>query len=89
MHSEHEVRSLLRQWILRTNGELAAAELRDDTPILELGIITSVDVMELILLIEDLRGAGLDIEQLDPAALRDIDSMWRAFFAPAGGSDGR
>ena len=85
MHAEHELRAILRAWILRTNGELGVSELRDDTPILETGIITSLDAMELILLLEDLRGAPIDVQQLDPAALRTIDSMYRAFFAHSGG----
>lgn len=82
-------RARLRDWILTANRGLAAASLRDDTPILEDGIITSMDVMELIFLLEELRGAEIDVEQLDPAALRSIDSMCRTFFAADDASPAR
>ena len=88
MTMEHSIRRTLRTWVAHTNGEIAAEALRDDTPILEHGIITSLDAVELILLLEELRGAPIDVERLDPASLRDIDSIWRAFFA-GGAHDGR
>lgn len=87
--ANEDVRSILRGWILQTNRAVAPDALRDDTPILEERIVTSVDVMDLILLIEELRGATIDVERLDPAALRDIDSICAAFFAPRGDVDDR
>ena len=68
---------------------VARDALRDDTPILEERIITSADVMELILVIEELRGSAIDVERLDPVALRSIDSICRSFFAAEVVADGR
>lgn len=81
MHTESTIRARLRDWITRTNGGLADGDLRDDTPIFEDGIITSVDAMELIFVIEELRGAEIDVARLDPASLRSIDSMCGSFFS--------
>jgi acyl carrier protein len=89
MQSEAAIRATLRTWILEANGVIAPGALRDDTPILEDRVLTSVDIVELIVLIEELSGAAIDIERLDPAAFRDIDSIYGAFFAPAGGTHGR
>ena len=80
-HTDAEIRSILRDWIARASGDLVPGELRDDTPILERGIITSVDAMELILLIESLCGAEIDVRRLDPGSLATVDSICRTFFA--------
>ena len=89
MITEAAVRATLREWIVEANGSIAPVVLRDDTPILEERILTSVDVVELIVLIEELSGVPIDVERLDPSAFRDIDSIYGAFFAPSGVADGR
>ena len=73
----------IRDWIVRTSAEVPDA-LRDDTPLFEHGILSSFDVVELILLIEELRGAPVDPDRIEPQALRDVDSICRAFFPPEG-----
>ena len=81
--SEAEIRQQLRAWII-SRAKQKPAQLPDDLPILEKGILTSLDVVELIVYIEKLRGGEeVPTESLEPTAFRDIDSMMRAFFAPA------
>ncbi len=75
-------RRAIYDWIVRTSAEDAADVLRGDTPLFEHGLLSSFDVVELILLIEELRGAPVDPDRIEPAALRDVDSICRAFFAP-------
>jgi len=89
MITEAAVRATLREWIVEANGSIAPVALRDDTPILEERILTSVDVVELIVLIEELSGAPIEVERLDPAAFRDIDSIYGAFFASTEAVNGR
>ena len=75
-----ETRSRLRDWIQeRANGKIEG-ELTDETPLLESGILTSLDVTELIVYVEYLRGEEIDIERLEPGLLRNVSSMYAAFF---------
>lgn len=77
---ETEVRTQLRSWI-RSRAKLAPSrELKDDTPILDQGILSSLDVAELILYIESLKGEEVDIDSIEPKVLRNIDTLYVAFF---------
>jgi hypothetical protein len=76
-------RERLRQWILEKSGKLAAAQLRDDTPILEQRILTSLQLPELILFLEELSGRPLDVSQLKPGVFRDVDTICRNFLGAA------
>jgi acyl carrier protein len=81
--TEAEIRQHLRAWII-SRAKQKPDQLPDDLPILEKGILTSLDVVELIVYIEKLRGGSeVPTDALEPTAFRDIDSMYRAFFAAA------
>lgn len=82
MKTEHEVRDSIRTWVSRANAKVKAEDLRDDTPIIEKRIITSLQVMDLILFVEELRGCSVDVTQLNPGSFRDIDAIYRTFFGP-------
>lgn len=71
----------LRAWILEHGKRIDASELRDDTPLLERRILTSLQLADLLLFLEELRGAPVDIERLSGASLRDLDSMVKAFLS--------
>ena len=76
-----EARSRLRDWIQqRANGKIEG-ELTDETLLLESGILTSLDVTELIVYLEYLRGEEIDIDRLEPGLLRNINSLYEGFFA--------
>lgn len=83
MTSETEFRSALRAWIV-ARGKITAAELADDTPVIERRIVTSVQVMDLILYLEELRGEPIDVENLKPGVFRSIDAIVANFHAGAG-----
>jgi acyl carrier protein len=72
-------RAQLRDWVVRTSIRIARDELKDDTPLLEHRIITSLQVMDLILFIESLSGRPVDVEQLRPGLFRDVDTICRHF----------
>jgi len=75
-----EIRAQLRDWVVRTNGKVSAVDIRDDTPILERRIVKSLDIMDLILFLEELRGRPIEVEKLKPGVFRDIDAIWTNFF---------
>ena len=81
--SEQELRikNLIREWIARKNGKVSAAALRDDPPILEQRIISSLHVMELVVYLEQLRKRPLELQDLQPSAFQTIDSLYANFFA--------
>ena len=80
MKSESENRQALRDWVIRKNGKMRAEELDDQTPIIERRIITSVQVMDLILFLEELRGEPIDVTDLKVGVFRSIDAIYRNFF---------
>jgi hypothetical protein len=81
-HGELGVRQMLREWIEQHAHRPANGGLRDDTPILEQRIITSLQVMELILLIQKTTARRVDVSQLKPCSFRSIDNIYTTFFAP-------
>ena len=86
---EFEVREQLRAWILRRSQSKAAAELKDDTPILESGLLSSLDVVELILFIESLKGTEVDVDDIEPEVLTNISTIYEGFFRDEGAKNAR
>jgi len=72
------IRQQLRDWIV-AQGRVARGDLEDDTPLLEDRLITSLQVVELILFLEALRGRPIDATRLVPGCFRDIDTIARNF----------
>ena len=81
--TESEVRAQLREWVLDRSKAPRGVELRDDTQILEAGFLSSLDVVELILFIEHLKGKEVDLESIDPEVIANIDALYDGFFGQA------
>ena len=79
MNAAPEPRAAVRRW-LAANARVATA-IEDNTPILDLRIIDSLKVLELVLLVEELTGQPVTAAQLVPSSFRDIDSICATFFA--------
>lgn len=78
---ETEVKRMLREWILeRTKLAGARRELTDDTPIIDAGFLSSLDIVEFVLYIEDLRGAEIELEDLEPEVFTSTNTMYQTFF---------
>lgn len=82
MSKEGHFRDALRKWISDTSGKASLEQVSDDTPLFRSGILKSVQVTDLILFIEELGGRSVNVEQIKPGAFRDIDTIYRHFFAP-------
>jgi hypothetical protein len=82
MKNESEVRQQLREWIAHKSGKVRPEEIADDTPIIERRIIKSLLIPDLILFVEEHTGRAVDVEQLKPGVFRNIDAIYRNFFAP-------
>jgi acyl carrier protein len=75
-----EIRRQLRDWIVGRAKD-KPAEMKDDTPVLENGILSSLDVVELILFIEQLKGEEVSVDSLEPESIRDVNAIYQTFFA--------
>ena len=78
---EPEVRAKLRDWIAKHARKPLTAEFNDETLVLELGILSSLDIVEFVLFIEDLRGGEVDADAIEPEAFTNINTLYSAFFA--------
>jgi len=72
------VRSCLA--LLKPGIDISAVAI--DTPLLAQRVITSFDVLELILHLEEISGRPINRSQLMPGSFRDIDTIARVFLAP-------
>jgi acyl carrier protein len=80
LKNEDEIRAALRAWIVEHARTAIPSDLGDTTPILDSGLLSSLDVVELVLFIENLRGDEVDVDAIEPESLRNIDSLFEAFF---------
>lgn len=80
--NESEIRDRLRSWILERVEKPPDGGLSDDAPILEAGLLSSLQVVELILYIESLRGEEVELDLLKPQALTNLDTLYATFFQP-------
>jgi hypothetical protein len=78
--SQTELREKLRAWIL-SQGRIAAEALRDDTPLLEERVLSSLQIPDLILFLERLRNSPVDLERLTGASLRDVNAVYSTFLS--------
>lgn len=78
--SEAEIKRALRDWIV-DRAKDKPAEMHDETPVLETGILSSLDVVELILFVEHLLGAEVDVDDLQAESIRDVNAIYATFFA--------
>jgi hypothetical protein len=74
-------RSLLREWVVKQNGKVSPDQLADDTPLLERRIITSLQILDLILFIERLRGVSINVQLIKPGSFLSIDAIMTHFFS--------
>lgn len=78
--SQEEIKSTLRRWIISNSKSQEASTMTDETPIIERRILSSLQVMDLILYIESLRTSPLDPESLKPGVFSSVNKIYEAFF---------
>jgi hypothetical protein len=77
MRSEQEFRGELRAWAAAKAG----VPVTDRQQIFSERTLRSVHIPELLLLMERLRGAPIDVEALRPGDFRDIDTLVARFWS--------
>lgn len=76
MPADEKFRAELRAWVRAKAG----ADVCDQTQIFSERTLRSVHVPELLLLLERLRGAPIDVEDLRPGDFKDIDTLVARFW---------
>ncbi len=75
-----EARDAVRTWIREHNHDVPPGEPADDTRIIERRYLTSLQVADLLLYIEELRRSPVDPGRLEPGVFATIDDICAAFF---------
>ena len=78
--TEETLRHRLKAWIVE-HAKAPVGGLTDSTPILEAGILSSLDIVEFVLFIESLRGDEDDVDSIDPEAFTSVYTLYATFFA--------
>jgi acyl carrier protein len=71
--------SKVRTCLAAVKPDIDLALVDDDTPLLEDRVITSFDVLDLMLHLERVSGQKIGRSQLVPGSFRDIDTIARVF----------
>ena len=79
--SEAEVRHALRAWVRSHADVEVPATFDDHTPLIPTRYLTSLQIADLLLYVEELRGESLDVASLRPGVFRDIDTVYATFLA--------
>ena len=69
----------LRAWLIDRCPAAASAGLLDTTPLVERGILSSLQVVELLLWIEQATGRPVDVTALVPGSFRDVRTICATF----------
>ena len=77
--NERETKEQLRQWVLAGNKKIAPEAVSYDTPIMERRIVTSLQVLDLILLLERMTGVAVDVEHMKPGSFESINTIYNTF----------
>lgn len=86
MSDQSHAKQALRGWLGENSRSDAAID--DDTPLLEQRLITSLQVVELVLLIEELSGRPIDAALLEPGSFHDVNTICAKFFHATGQEQG-
>ena len=78
--TETDAKDALRAWIRERNPDVPAGEPADDTPIIERRYLTSLQIADLLVYIEELRQAPVDPARLKPGVFASVDAIHAAFF---------
>jgi acyl carrier protein len=75
-----EVKKQILEWILQKSSKISADQLTEVTPLIESRILSSLQVMELLLFLEKVKGSRLAIKNLKPGTFKDVQTICQTFF---------
>ncbi len=84
--AEAAAREALRGWVRERSAAAVPDDFDDHTPLIASGLVTSLQITDLLLVVEEMRSAPLDPASLRPGVFRDIDTIYATFLADRLGS---
>jgi acyl carrier protein len=82
MNTAFELKTRLREWIAEHSKVASLPEIKDDTNIIEQRILSSIQLMDLILFMECLRGKPVELERIGVGAFMNVNVIYETFFIP-------
>jgi hypothetical protein len=73
----------LRMWLTGRDASIRAVDITEETPIVERRILSSLQVANLLLHIEQMRGAPIELSSLRPGMFHSLGAIYQHFFAGA------
>lgn len=83
MKSRDEIKNEIFDFILKVNKKITRDQLDGQTPLLEKRVINSLQVMDLLLLIEKMTGKPVDVRSIKPGVFSSVDQIVESFFKEA------
>lgn len=83
MKSREEIKNEIFDFILKVNKKITRDQLDGQTPLLEKRVINSLQVMDLLLLIEKMTGKPVDVRSIKPGVFSSVDQIVESFFKEA------
>jgi acyl carrier protein len=77
-------RATVRACLAAVKPKLDLAAFGDDTPLLDSRVLSSFELLDLILHLEQARGAPITREHLEPGSFRDVNTIARVFLEAEG-----
>jgi acyl carrier protein len=85
--TEANIKTKLKAWIASQHEDLSVATLSDDTPLITARLLTSLQVLDLLLYLESLGARSLSPSLLRPAVFHSVATIYAAFFSPGSNHD--
>lgn len=76
-----EFREALRAWVAARHEGIEPSAIADHTPLVEHGYLRSLDLPELLLLLEEMAGRPLDPSRIEAGSFSDLDRICTTFLA--------
>lgn len=80
MNTKSGTREAIRSWLAERNGKITVDQIKDDLPLISERVLTSLQVTDLLLFIEQLRGYPVEIREINASNFRDLDHICKTFF---------
>ena len=76
--TEELVRAKLREWVCEA-AETTPDQITDETALLDSSLVSSMQLVELVMLIEDLREEAIEYGEIGPSSFQDINTIYTTF----------
>jgi acyl carrier protein len=80
MSKEIEIKNQILDWVAQKGQSIQRDDIDEGTKILEKKMISSLQVMELILFLGKIKGGPVQMENVKPGSFSSVNSIYNSFF---------